>query len=437
MRILIYSLSYAPELTGVGKYTGEMAQWLASRGWDVRVVTTPPFYPQWQVHQGFRAAAYTQERRQGVRVFRCPVWVPRQPSGPKRLLHLLSFCLSSLPVLFAQLFWRPQLVLAIEPSLLTTPAALLLSKLCGARSWLHVQDFEVEAGFNLGLVSSGRFKNLVLGSERWLMRRFDRVSTISVRMLERLRNKGVRPSRTLLFPNWADVIGIRPLNRPSTYRHALGIPSGDVVALYSGNMGHKQGLEILIEAARSLQARRDLHFVLCGDGAMRETLFEMARSLPNVQFLELQPMEHLGELLGMADIHLLPQKGDAADLVLPSKLTGMLSSGRPVLATAELGTELDRLVQGVGLVVPPGELALLVDALLRLAEDPALRADLGRMGRQFAEQFLGRDSILERFERVLERSVRGSDVLSLHEPSPSPVIAADPLKVDNPLKRAA
>lgn len=139
-------------------------------------------------------------------------------------------------------------------------------------------------------------------------------------------------------------------------------------------------------------------FVFCGNGVGRADLVALCDGLPNVRFLELQPVERLGALLGMADIHLLPQRADAADLVMPSKLTGMLASGRPVVATAAPGTQVAMVVEQCGLVVPPGDAGALADAVLFLANDADIRAELGAKARAYAEANLGRDAILSRFE---------------------------------------
>lgn len=401
MKLLLYGINFAPELTGIGKYTGEMAQWLAQAGHEVRVITAPPYYPQWKVGAGHSARRYRSETWQGVRVLRTPLWVPQRPGGLQRLLHLASFALASLPALLAQWRWKPDLVWVVEPPLMCAPAALAFASLRGARSWLHVQDYEVDAAFDLGLLQGHALRRAVQGAERWLMRRFDRVSTISGRMVERAVDKGVPPEQVVHGPNWVDVGGIAPLTEPSPFRAELGLAPDAVVALYSGNMGNKQGLEVLAEAAHLLQHEPRIQFVLGGNGAGRADLQARCAGLPNVRFLDLQPLERLNPWLGLADVHLLPQRADAADLVMPSKLTGMLASGRAVLATALPGTELCRVVQhdaACGLVVPPEQPAALADALRTLAADPARRAALGANGRRYAEASLSRDAILRRLE---------------------------------------
>jgi colanic acid biosynthesis glycosyl transferase WcaI len=406
MKILLYGINFAPEPTGVGKYTGEMAAWLAAAGHQVRVVTAPPYYPAWKIGDGYKAWANTREFRSGVEVWRAPVWVPAEPSGLTRVLHLLSFAIASVPALIAQVRWKPDVVCVVAPAFVCAPGGWLAARLSRAKAWLHIQDFEVDAAFRMGLLK-GRFaQRSVTAIERFLLRRFDRVSTISSRMMDLLRSKGITGERAVHFPNWVDVGVITPLQRESAYRRELDIPAGAVVALYSGSMAGKQGLELLPAAAQvALHTMPEVMFVLCGDGVCKADIERECEGLPNVRLLPLQPAERLGELLGMADIQLLPQHAEAADLVMPSKLTGMLSSGRPVLATANPGTELALVVKGRGIVVPPDDLPSFMGALKTLVDSPQLRADYGLAARRYAEEHLARDRVLAQFEKALGQCV--------------------------------
>src|SRR5262245_46979007 len=181
MKIVVQSMNHEPELMGIGRYTSALVHGLAERGHEVALVCAPPYYPQWRVNGGYDAASYRVERpRAGLSVVRCPLWVPERPSGVKRLLHLSSFACSSLPVMAGLAAWGPQLVIAIMPSLLTLPAALLTARLSGARSWLHVQDLEVDAAFDLGLLKGQAARRAMLRLERYLLTSFDQVSTISL-----------------------------------------------------------------------------------------------------------------------------------------------------------------------------------------------------------------------------------------------------------------
>lgn len=402
MRILLVGINYAPELTGIGKYSSEMAEWLVAAGHEVRVVTAPPYYPEWRVAEGYAAWRYRTETVRGVSIWRCPIWVPARPSGLKRLLHLASFALSSLPVLLRQVFWRAEAVIVIEPPLFCAPAAWLCARLSGAGAWLHVQDFEVDAAFELGILRSRGLRNIVSGLEGWLMRRFDRVSTISPNMVRRLTQKGVVPEKTVLFTNWVDVDSIFPLEVPSPMRMQLGIAPDVAVALYSGNMGEKQGLEIVLESAAALASEKRIQFILCGDGAARLRLQAQYKYLTNVKWIPLQPRERLNYLLNMADIHLLPQKSGAEDFVMPSKLTGMLASGRPVIATANQNTQIAEVIIDCGIVVEPENVLLLSESILNLSRDKPGREKLGARARDFAIKNWSKDGILNKFDRQLK-----------------------------------
>lgn len=409
MKVLVIGLNFHPELTGIGKYTGEMVEWLRREGHEVRVVTAPPYYPAWKIGKGYSGYRYRVEEFHGARIIRCPLWVPERPSGIKRIAHLASFAVSSLPVaLWQALRWRPDVVWTVEPALFSAPAALMAARLSGAGAWLHVQDFELDAALSLGMLKEGFLKRLAVRGERNLMGRFGRVSTISNKMLRKLGEKGVKEARSLLFPNWVDCARLRPLEGPSPMRRELGIPEDRTVMLYSGNMGEKQGLDIVVEAARILAGDPGLEFVLCGEGAARIRIEEMARDLENVTFLPLQPMERLNELLNVADVHLLPQRADVQDLVMPSKLPGMFATARPVVATARKGSQLAGEVEGRGIVVPPGDAGAMANAIRTLAGDRALRGRLGRAAREHCLERWDSGKVLKEFERELLSFTEGA-----------------------------
>lgn len=397
MKILIYSANYAPEPTGIGKYSGEMAEWLVSQGHEVRVVAAPPYYPDWKLAEGYAWPPYRREQLNGVDVWRAPLWVPESPSGLKRVLHLLSFALSSAPVMLRQAFWSPDVVLTVAPAFACAPVGALTARLCGAQSWLHVQDFEVDVAFQMNLLKGQWVQRFALWLERGIMRRFDKVSSISAKMIERLRVKGVDRGAIELFPNWVDTGGVAPLKAQSSYRAELGIRPDQVVSLFSGTWGAKQNLLAIPAVARKLAHRTDLVFVICGNGVMRPELEAACAGLPNVKLLPLQPKERLGELLGLADIHLLTQSADAEDLVLPSKLTGMLASGRPVVATCRPDTEIATVVARCGLVCDPDSVDELASAVTELADQPDAREHLGLQARIYAEHYLAKDAILSRW----------------------------------------
>ena len=157
----------------------------------------------------------------------------------------------------------------------------------------------------------------------------------------------------------------------------------------------------MLEAARRLRGRTDLTFVVCGEGPNRATLEAAAADLGNIRFHDLQPRERLSDLLSLASVHLMPQLPGAADLVLPSKLTNMLASGRPVVATAAPGTSLALEVDGCGLVTHPGDSEAFARGIERLLDDRALAATCGKAARNRAEERWAKGPILERLDRTM------------------------------------
>ena len=396
-RIVIYGMNYAPEFTGVGRYTGEIGEHLASIGHEVSVVTTAPHYPGWKAQDGYSAKTWFKETVAGATVFRCPLYLNVDMKGFRRLLAPLSFALTSAPVAFYQILkQRPDVVLAVEPTLFVAPMALLAGKLAGAKVVLHVQDLEIDAAFAVGhLRQGGLLAKLGAAFERVVMKGFDRVITISHRMAEKIVEKGVKADRVEMIRNWVDVDRIRPLAGASPYRAEFGLTDKDFVVLYAGAIGAKQGVGLLIEVARLLVDRPEVVFVVAGDGPMRPALEEAAKSLLNLRVKPFQPEERFSDFLGLADLHVLPQERGAADLLLPSKLGGMLASGRRILVTADAGTELALFLGDSCAFVPPGDAEAMAEAIAREAGTPA-DPDAGAARLQRAAS-LAKSTVIGRF----------------------------------------
>ncbi len=397
----MYGINYSPELTGIGKYTGDMGPWLVDGGAQVKIVTAPPYYPNWAMSFGYRNR-FLREAIDGVDVIRCPLYVPRSPTALTRLLHLFSFSVTSfLPTLF-QIFWRPNLVVVIAPSLLCAPAGLLVAALCGAKTVLHIQDYEFDAmlGLNMMSCTSGHLAKFAGAVERWLLRRFDRVSTISFSMMRRAKGKGVDDGKILFLPNWVDTSFMQPQTCGARYRGLFGFSALHKVVLYSGNIGEKQGLAMVLEAAAAYQHDSSVQFVIVGNGVQRLELERMAAklALENLQFADLVSYEDLPALLAMADVHLVVQRKGAADMVLPSKLTSILSLGGHALITAEAGTELALLVDqypGIAELVEPENLSAFLVGLDRLLGQRD--ASINVVARDYALKNLAKDPVLNTF----------------------------------------
>jgi colanic acid biosynthesis glycosyl transferase WcaI len=386
-KILIYAMNYSPEIAGVGHYTGDIGEEFVAMGHRLTVVTSLPHYPGWRVTPPYRNGRYKLETLDGAKVIRCPLILRQRMGGIWRLIAPLSFAAASAPIALWQILRRrPDVVLCIEPTLMVAPVALIAARLIGARTVLHVQDLEVDACFAVGhLRPIAWLKALALRFEQRILGGFDGLITISAHMAERLVAKGVPVERIAVVRNWVDLDHIKPLEQVSPYRDQLGLRKSDRLALYSGNIGAKQGLHELIAAARRLSARSDLKFLIAGEGPAKAELVAKASDLANVRFLPFQPYERLSEFLGAADVHILPQAADAADLVLPSKLGGMLASGGRIVVTAAPGTELATFLAGAAIVVEPGDAAALAAAIVE-AVDSAPEASRAARRRTLAER---------------------------------------------------
>lgn len=424
MRILFHALNYAPEPTGTGKYTAEMAEWLVGRGHAVDVIAAPPHYPAWSIAPEYRNRGRHAETIRGVRVYRVPVRLPEQPMdtsptgsirvGTKnRLLLETSYTLNGLPVWIRRALVqnRYDIAVAICPPLQSSLFPFLYSALRGVPWIIHVQDLQVDAAVRLNLLQPGAGIRALYRAESFFLRHAAEVTTITQPMADRIIEKGARPDRVAVYQNWANLDEVRPLLRDNAFRtDELVAGPDDVVVMYAGNMGEKQGLELLLGAAEVLQSDRTIRFALVGNGAARSRLQQQAahRSLSNVRFLDVQPRERLGEMLAAADVHAVVQKPEAADLVMPSKLTNIFAAGRPVVATAEAGTALYHAVvdSGAGMVTEPLQPAAFAKAVATLASNADQRVEMGRKGRRYAEQNWNRDAIMESFERDLFRLIR-------------------------------
>lgn len=405
-------MNYAPEFAGVGRYSGDIAEYLASTGSDVVVVTTPAHYPGWQVDLPFVNGRYTAERRKGVSIIRCPLILRKRMEGLWRLVAPLSFALTAAPVMLWQMMrHRFDVVVLVVPTLFGAPVVLLGAALTGARTVVHMQDLEVDAAFAVGHLAQWKWlKRIGALFERFVLRRFHQIATISDRMAERIAHKGIPQDKIAVVRNWVDLDHIRPHRDLSAYREQLGIRPTDFVVHYCGNVGRKQGLAVLLDAAVRLAGCDDVKFVIAGEGPAKSELVARYGHLRNVRFLPFQPHDRFSEFLGLADLHALPQEEGTADLVLPSKLGGMLASGKPIVVMTGPDTELGDFLRDTAMLVPPGDSASLAEAIrgasMRRSEDAAAVAERLRL----AETLSKREG-LPRLTTVVLGAVRRADNL--------------------------
>ncbi|RRB04269.1 WcaI family glycosyltransferase [Larkinella rosea] len=417
MRILIYGINYSPELTGIGKYTGEMGEWLAGNKQEVDVITAMPYYPEWAVHASHKRKGWHTEYIDGVRVHRCPLYVPTRVTSLKRILHEFSFVVSSLWYWLRVFFGkRYDVVICISPPFHLGLIPAIYSRLRKVPFWCHIQDLQIDMAKDLGMITNRTFLNTMFKVESYILKRCSAISTISEGMLQKVKLKNGAGSKCVLFPNWVDSTHIKPVPKPHSMRAELGLLDSDRVILYSGSLGEKQGLEIIIAAAQSFAQQPDIKFLIVGSGGGKTKLEATVREygLTNVVFHPLQPYEKLSALLGTADIHLVLQKKSASDLVLPSKLTGILAAGGCALVSAVPGTTLYDVVHRheMGILIEPESAQA-----LEVAIEQALSMDLSPYhtnARWYAETYLNKETTLNKFIGEL-RKITG-------EPRPLPLL---------------
>lgn len=397
--ILITSLNYAPEETGVAPYATGVAEHLAARGYRVTVVAGLPHYPRWRVAPEYRRAPRV-EARNGVEVRRVPHYVPARQSALRRGLYEASSLLMLREALRAG---RPHAVLGIVPSLSGGIAARAAARRFDVPYGLVFQDLVGQAAGQSG-IGGGRVSAIVREAEGWAARGAAAVGVIAEGFRPYLESLGVEDARIRRVRNWTHT-GAATVDR-GEMRARLGWPDDATVCLHAGNMGSKQGLENVVECARlAAAAGAPLLFVLMGDGSRRDDMARLAGKyrLRNIRFMPLQPAGDVPCVLAAADVLLVNQRAAVTDMSLPSKLTSYFAAGRPVVAAAAGGSETARevSVSSGGIVAEPDRPPALLDALMRVASDPVLARYLGRRGRAWADSVLSEAAALHAYEQLV------------------------------------
>ncbi|GAB2597574.1 WcaI family glycosyltransferase [Spirosoma areae] len=404
MRILLYTANFSPELTGSGKYNGELAHWLAQRGHCVDVITTPPHYPQWQVQKPYSGLKWTIERSINLIVRRSPIYVPRIVTGKTRMLFEISFAISSIPYWFGAMFRQYDVIFCVCPPLQIGIYPWLYRFLKKTPFLFHVHDLQVDAARKLNMITNDYLLSCLEKFETFLLKNADCVSSISEGMKQNILNKGVSSDQYIMLDNWVDTEHIRPLPLEESFRDKYGFSYSAQIVLYSGNMGEKQGLEVVLQAAKQLVDNSSIQFVLSGDGSFRTELQRKAAHLTNLHFLPLQPYSEFPKLLAMANVHLIIQKRAAGDIVMPSKLTSVLSAGGVAIVSAENHTSLANAINrnNIGYTVDPEDGVALAEVIRKVLclEDltnTRLRA------RSYAIKHFSKEVVLKKYEDTLRK----------------------------------
>lgn len=262
----------------------------------------------------------------------------------------------------------------------------------------HIQDLQIDAAENLKMVRSKALINFLYSIERFVLNNVNHVSTISEGMREKVLKKSSRLKECILFPNWINNTNIYPINPKPIIKNEL--LHNKKIIFYSGAIGEKQGLEIILEAAAQFVNRNDLVFVISGEGPYKKILQEKAaaQSLQNVVFFSLMPLKEFNEMLNAAYIHLVIQKESGSDFFLPSKLTNILGIGGCAIVTAVEGTSLYNIIlqNNCGCLIQP-DAKQLYNAIDELDRNNTLRNEFSNNAFQYAQHFLYQSSVTENY----------------------------------------
>ncbi|MGY1716386.1 glycosyltransferase family 4 protein [Geodermatophilus sp. SYSU D01106] len=381
----VVGLNYAPETTGIAPYTTGLARHLAQEGHEVTVLTGHPHYPEWRLHPGYETPRASSTDH-GVRLVRVRHPVPGNPGGASRVLMELVFALRAGARLLRE---RPDVVLVVSPALLSIAPALLLRSVRHFRVGVVVQDLYGAALSETGL-GGGLVARVTARLERLLLRRADGVAVIHDVFRQRLLADGVVDARVVVIPNWSHVTMPGAQDRVER-RRQLGWEPDDFIALHSGNMGAKQGLEGLVEVGRLAGERGSaVRVVLMGNGSRRDHLARQAEGLAQVTLLDSLPEGEFESTLSAADCLLLHEKPGVVEMSVPSKLTTYFTAGRPVVAATDERSGAAALVAAseAGIRVPAGDAATILDAIEEVAADPAAAEEMSANGQAYAAEHL-------------------------------------------------
>ena len=388
LTVTVIGIYYAPDSTGIAPYTTDLCETLAANGASVHAVVGVPHYPRWMVDPSYRKRLRYRETRNGVRITRVRHFVPRQQDILRRGIYELTFGAGAAAASHQD---QPDLVLGVTPNLAGAAAAARLARRRGVPLGLIVQDLVGLGARQSGIRGGSGLADRIAGMEASVLRRADRLAIITDAFKRSLLNSGVPSERMDLLPNYVHVISSKADRHKA--RQLLGWPDDRPIVVHAGNMGLKQGLHTVVDAARLADRQQSgVLFVLLGDGSMRRTLEQQAVRIDSIRFVDPLPDEDFPLALAAADCLLLNERPTVQDMSMPSKLTSYLAAGRAVIAatgpTSAAAAELRR--SEAGIVIEPGNPTALLETVKRVISDPGLASQLGRAGRIYAEHSLSR-----------------------------------------------
>jgi colanic acid biosynthesis glycosyl transferase WcaI len=403
MRVLVWGINYAPEVTGISPHNVALCEFLRERGEDVEMVTTFSYYPAWRKRAEDQYRLFRTDQINGVPVHRCWHFVPTRVSAWKRIVHEATFVFTSTLRMLS--LKRPDVYVIASPPLLLGVAAWIVATLKGSPFVFHVQDLQPDAAVGLGMLRAGWFTRALYWLESFAYEHAMRVSGISEEILDAFRRKCVPEEKLILFPNAVVLPAESEIPAPGGFRTKHNFAPEDFLAIYAGNLGIKQGLDLLLDVAELLRTEKSIRIIIAGDGAARESLEKDARSrrLDNVAMLPLQFGQDYQELLVDADVSLITQQSGSGNAFFPSKLLVTLAHKSPVVTVADEESALAKAVKagGFGINLLPDQPEQLAATFRDLAQNRPLLREWGGAGREYVKRF-EHDRVLTDFREKLK-----------------------------------
>ncbi|MEJ2673195.1 MAG: glycosyltransferase family 4 protein, partial [Deltaproteobacteria bacterium] len=327
MRVYLINRYFWPDESATSQLLTDLAEDLQAAGHEVHIFTSRQLYNQAQ------ACLPREQLWQGIRIHRLPTSSFGRRHFLGRLFDIMTFHLA---LRFASgITVSPEAWFVMTDPPLIVNTVIKLRQRLGGRIIHHVDDVYPDLAVALGSLPrwGGVAAFLNRGAQKGL-KGCEQVLALGECMARVLRAKGVADDHLAVTPPWASGSSLYPLEHTQNhFREEIGIPRGDFVVMYSGNMGLGHRFESILGAARSLAQDHSIHFVFIGDGAKRQQIetFRRSQKLQNIMLLPYQSRERLRETLSAGDMHLISLDPRVQGFIVPSKLAGILAVGRPAV----------------------------------------------------------------------------------------------------------
>lgn len=400
MKILVLHQYYGMPGRSCGSRFNEFARLWSEAGHHVTVVAGSIQHSTGKVPDQYRGRWTTHEKDGSVDVWRCYVPEVYGRSYLGRAWGFFAFMFSAATA--ALRAGSPDVVIATSPPIVVAVPGWLVARLRGARLIFEIRDLWPESAVTTGVLrEKALLTRFLYRLERWACRAADRVNVLTPAFREDLLHRGLAPGeKILLVPNGADLDLFSPGPRENAVRRELGW--GDrFVVLYAGAHGRANALGQLVDAAERLRDRPDILIATVGDGPERAAHERSARAkgLSNIMFCGEQPKSRMPEFLNACDVGAAVLQDNPTFLtVYPNKVFDYMACGRPTLLAIDgVAREMVCTQARAGVFVAPEDGQAIAEAIRRLADDPAGRAEMGRNGRAWVEANAARTALAERY----------------------------------------